>query len=138
MEIRITEVTEMHNDSYCVAGWCAALRRMVRPLPGGSNWTASLLQIHKIAPGATVRVTPTNLRLAGSYPHLTEDTAIDSTTIQLVSTGPEPWFAAGAPPYSLKLADAFEGHLSWNSIWQGNRQGAHVKPGVKARSLTLM
>ena len=33
MEILITDVTEMSGNNYCVAGWDAANKRMVRPLP---------------------------------------------------------------------------------------------------------
>ena len=52
MDILITDVTEMHASNYCVAGWDADGGRMIRPLPGGSNWTGHLLAAHGIQPGA--------------------------------------------------------------------------------------
>jgi hypothetical protein len=48
MDILITDVTEMHASNYCVAGWDADGGRMIRPLPGGSNWTGHLLAAHGI------------------------------------------------------------------------------------------
>jgi hypothetical protein len=33
MQIVITDVTEMHQGNYCVAGWCPKSEKMVRPLP---------------------------------------------------------------------------------------------------------
>jgi hypothetical protein len=38
MEILITDVTEMGGGNCCVAGWDVVAKRMVRPLPNGSNW----------------------------------------------------------------------------------------------------
>jgi hypothetical protein len=38
MKLLITEVTEMHGDHFCVAGWRADIGEMVRPLPNGGNW----------------------------------------------------------------------------------------------------
>lgn len=32
MDILVTDVTEMNGGHYCVAGWCAATKRMVRPM----------------------------------------------------------------------------------------------------------
>lgn len=46
MRLVITDVTEMHGGNYCVAGWNAQTDRMVRPLPNGANWTASIRLVH--------------------------------------------------------------------------------------------
>jgi len=35
MQILITDVTEMHQGNYCVAGWNLNAGTMVRPLPNG-------------------------------------------------------------------------------------------------------
>src|SRR5262245_9073350 len=48
MDILITDVTEMHAGNYCVAGWNASDGRMIRPLPGGSNWTGHLLAAFRL------------------------------------------------------------------------------------------
>ena len=56
MDILTTDVTEMHVGNYSVAGRDATDRRMIRPLPGGSNWTGHLLAVHGVQPGATIRV----------------------------------------------------------------------------------
>ena len=92
MDILITDVTEMHASNYCVAGWDAGGGRMIRPLPGGSNWTGHLLAVHSIQPGATIRVVTTGGQPNSAYPHRTEDTPVDAAKTGLVNTGPSPWF----------------------------------------------
>src|SRR5262245_54909272 len=49
----------MHAGNYCVAGWNATNGRMIRPLPGGSNWTGHLIAAPDVQPGATIRVANT-------------------------------------------------------------------------------
>jgi hypothetical protein len=68
-------------------------------------------------------------------PHRTEDTPIDPASINLISPSPEPWFGANAPPIAATLADAFEGNVRNNSVWNGCRQGVYVPAGVQTRSL---
>jgi hypothetical protein len=135
MRLLITDVTEMHRGNYCVAGWCAAQNRMVRPMLNGSSWTAPILAAYGITPGATIDVQPTGVSGNGTFPHRTEDTPIKLAGIDLVSPGPADWFGRAAPPATETLAEAFHDHVQHNSIWDGCRQGVHVPAGVKARSL---
>jgi hypothetical protein len=70
MDIVITEVTEMSSGNYCVAGWCPAQNRMVRPLPVGHNWSALQLEQYAIAPGASK---PRPHSLTTNYPSTPTD-----------------------------------------------------------------
>src|ERR1700732_5379447 len=135
MKLLITEVTEMHGGNFCVAGWRARTRAMVRPLPNGANWTAVLLAQHGVGPGATLSVRSNGMQPSGAYPHLTEDTPIDSASITLVSGGPGQWFGTGAPPAAAMLSEAFQGNVGNNSTWGVIFQGVHVPAGVSTRSL---
>lgn len=135
MTLLITDVTEMGAGNYCVAGWCAEQNRMVRPLPNGVNWPRSLLRSSGVAPGATVRVQPITKTLMSAYPHRTEDTPVDPSGIQVISSDPGPWFGPNAPPTALTLEEAFESQITYNSEWNNCRQGVHVPAGAKVRSL---
>jgi hypothetical protein len=55
MEILITDVTEMSGTNYCVAGWDATNKCMVRPLPGGTHWPQTLIAKHEIKPERYLR-----------------------------------------------------------------------------------
>lgn len=143
MRIVITDVTEMHQDDYCVAGWrpntsqIGIIRwmipsRMVRPLPNGGNWTGQLLARRQIVPGAMIGFRATGARPTGLYPHRTEDTPIDPDTIKLINQPPWQWFGTDAPPTAATLADAFGGHL------QKARKGAYVQDGTRVGSLAAV
>lgn len=67
----------MSTGNFCVAGWDVNQLRMVRPLPGGRNWTAALLAQYAVVPGALIEFSPTGVAHNSSYPHLTEDTQVD-------------------------------------------------------------
>lgn len=110
---------------------------MVRPLPGGANWTAGLLQQHGIAPGASIDVVRTGQH-ASSFPHHTEDTPIDRASIHHVSAGPINWFAAGAPPMQGTVSGAFAGHIARNSVWNNVQQGVYVPAGTHIGSLAAV
>lgn len=138
MRLLITDVTEMHGGNCCVAGWDAQAQRMVRPLPNGANWTAGLLQQHRVMPGATIDVTPTGQQHPGGFPHRTEDTHVDQATIQHVSAGPINWFAAGAPPTYRTVSAAFSGHIVYDRIWKSVRQGVYVPVGTQVGSLAAV
>jgi hypothetical protein len=138
MQIVITDVTEMHQGNYCVAGWCPKSEKMVRPLPNGTNWTAAQLAKYGIQPGATIQVTSSSSAPGGLYPHRTEDTPIDSGTVKLVSAGPKTWFGAGAPPLANSLAAAFRNHVQTTGVWNGARKGAYVQEGIQIGSLAAV
>jgi len=135
MELMITEVTEMRGNTYCVAGWCVAENRMVRPLPNGGNWPSHLLEIHGVVPGAIISVVQNGKPSHGEFPHLTEDMPIDPQQIELRSPSPSAWFGGNSPPTANQLASAFQGNLERNSVWNGCIQGAHVLQDSKCRSL---
>jgi hypothetical protein len=143
MRIVITDVTEMREDNYCVAGWrpnagrIGFLRwmmpsRMIRPLPNGGNWTAQLLARSQVAPGAMIEFRGTGARPTGFYPHLTEDTPIDPGRIKLLNQRLQDWFGADAPPTAATLTGAFGGHL------QKAKKGAYVQDRTRVGSLAAV
>lgn len=134
MRLIITDVTEMHGGNYCVAGWDHQAQRMIRPLPNGGNWTAGLLQQHGIAPGASIDVAPTGQQHSSSFPHRTEDTPIQISSIQRLNGNPVNWFT-GAPPAFSNVSDAFAGHVAHNNVWRNIRQGVYVPVGTQIGSL---
>jgi hypothetical protein len=113
MDILITEVTEMGPDNYCVAGWDAASKRMVRPLPNGGNWTASLVTQHGITAGKLISAEPLG-KANGSYPHLTEDARINPASIKTSEDVFSDWLGESAPQVSTSLSAGFDGHLQCN------------------------
>jgi hypothetical protein len=135
MKLVITEVTEMSAGNYCVAGWHVQSGRMVRPLPNGSNWTEALLHKYSVAPGAVLNFVQTGVAHHSVFPHHTEDMPVDAASITIASTTPGPWFGQSAPPCASTLADAFQGHVQHNSVWNGVFQGVHVPVGTQTRSL---
>ena len=138
MIILITDVTEMHQGNYCVAGWDAAAGRMIRPLPNGTNWTEPLLSAYGVQPGATIGVIPTGGQPAGSYPHRTEDTPINPGAIAHLNPGPLPWFGAGAPPLAPSLAASFQQSVQTTGTWNGALKGAYVQEGTQIGSLAAV
>jgi len=138
MQILITDVTEMHQGNYCVAGWNSNTGGMVRPLPNGSNWTGAQLAKYGIQPGATIQVTASGAAASGLYPHRTEDTPIDLASVKLVSAGSNAWFGAGAPPLAKTLAAAFQNRVQMTGVWNGARKGAYVQEGTQIGSLAAV
>jgi hypothetical protein len=138
MDILITDVTEMHAGNYWVAGWDTADDRMIRLLPGGSNWTEHLLAVHGVQPGATIRVVATGGQPNGVYPHRTEDTPVDAAKIGLVQAGPSPWFGGKAPPITDSLPVAFGQQIQTTGVWNGARKGAFVQEGAQIASLAAV
>jgi hypothetical protein len=94
LRILITDLTEMHGGNFCVAGWDAQGKRMIRPLPNGANWTDPLLQQYGVRPGATIDVIPTGTVHTGFFPHATEGTPIDRQNISLTSIRQDSEFRA--------------------------------------------
>jgi hypothetical protein len=138
MRLLITDVTEMHQGNYCVAGWCAAEARMIGPLPDGMNWTGPLLKAHGVTPGAVIEVTAGKTVSSGSYPHRTEDTPIDANTIKLVGSVSAPWFGSKAPPAATTIGTAFQGHLMTTGTWNGAKTGSYVPEGTQVGSLAAV
>lgn len=137
MDIVVTDVTEMQSGVYCVAGWDSRASRMVRPLPDGANWSADLLTKHGIIPGAKIHVVPKGTPI-GPFPHRTEDMAINSSEIEVLSGEFSDWMGQFAPPVSENLNAGFGGNLKWNSIINGAKKGVYVHQGVGCSSLTAI
>ena len=138
MRIIITEITEMHEGNYCLAGWEAQTQRMVRALPNGNNWTAGLLQKHEIGPGATFDMNANGQQHRSAYPHKTEDTPVDQATIHLVNATPINWLGTNAPPSHATVGGAFGGHLQHTGFWNGAWKGVHVAEAVQIGSLSAV
>ncbi len=137
MDLLITDVTEMDGGHYCIAGWDAAAKRMVRPLPNGKNWAAAMVVQYGIVPGTLISVTRRGAS-NGIFPHQSEDTPIDATSIKAEKGVFSDWLGDSAPQVAADLNAGFGGHLQWNSVWQGVRQGVHILPRVKCGSLVAI
>jgi len=134
MDVLITDVTEMGGGNYCVAGWDIDAKRMIRPLPGGSNWPAALLSRYGIAPGTVIRVNPHGTS-NGAFPHRTEDMPINVNSIAVLDRSFSEWIGPAAPAFSADMASGFSGNLQWKSVWEGIRQSVYVLPGTQSNSL---
>lgn len=110
ISIIVTDVTEMHSNMYCVAGWDQAAGRMVRPLPGGSNWPASAIGPDLITPGASLVVALTGAANS-SYPHRTEDTPVDVRNWQVGVRDQGEWLRRVASSASPTLSAMFDGQV---------------------------
>lgn len=137
MDILITDVTEMGGGTYCVAGWDVAAKRMVRPLPNGSNWSTALLGQHGIVAGRTIQVTQQGAT-SGIFPHRTEDVSVVPASINVGNGVFSDWLGESAPQAAADLSAGFGGHLRWNSVWNGVKQGVHTLPRVQCSSLVAV
>ncbi|WP_210160498.1 hypothetical protein, partial [Methylocystis parvus] len=104
MRILITDVTVMHNNMFCVAGWCAKEKRMIRPLLGGHHWTLDLIARLGIVPGVTLNVVPTGPTKTNFYPHSTEDQNIDPAKIEVVEQAFLDWLGPQRPRIDQSLS----------------------------------
>jgi hypothetical protein len=136
VEILITDVTEMSGGNYCVAGWDASNKRMMRPLPSGGHWPQALIAKHQIQPGTLLRAKPTGSG-TGALPHLTEDTPVDPMSISTNQSTPD-WIGANAPEVSPSISEAFSNSLQWNKVFRGVRQGVYVATGTLCSSLAAV
>ncbi|MEA2920191.1 MAG: hypothetical protein QOF07_154 [Bradyrhizobium sp.] len=136
MDVLITDVTEMNGNNYCVAGWNATNKRMVRPLPGGGHWPQALIAKYGIQPGTVLKANPLG-EPTGALPHLTEDTPIDPTSISTIQGSPD-WLGAGAPGVSTSISEAFNNSLKWNKVFGGVHQGVYVLKGTQCSSLAAV
>jgi hypothetical protein len=134
MELLITDVTEMVDQTYCIAGWDITANRMVRPLPNGSNWSSTLLGQHGIVTGRRIRVVPKGVS-NGIFPHRTEDSPIDPASIKAPNGVFSDWLGDSAPDVAADLEAGFAGLLKWNKVWNGVRQGVHTLPRAQCNSL---
>lgn len=110
MRIIVTDVTEMHNDHICVAGWCQEQNRMVRPLLAvGTHWDAKLGQPQLFWLGNEVEfnnMSPNNRGL----PHSREDLVANPLEVTRTLQGIE-LATALAPSESANVAAAFDNQI---------------------------
>jgi hypothetical protein len=137
MDILITDVTEMGQGTYCVAGWDTRAKRMVRPKPNGNNWAASLVEQHRVVPGRLISVEPRG-KPNGIYPHLTEDTPINPDSIKASEDVSSDWLGESAPQVATSLSTGFDSRLQWNKVWNGVKQGVYALPGAQCNSLVAV
>lgn len=126
MQILVTDLTDMQDGHYCVAGWDSDGLRMVRPLPDGRHWLHDLVTHNHVALGVTIQVTPTGRRHPGEFPHTTEDLDVDADSIRFIRRGPVRWFGQESPPTVATISEAFAGNVRCNSAFDGVQQGVHI------------
>ena len=134
LDILITDLTVMHGGVFCLAGWNFATNRMVRPLPGGNNWNAEVLQRLKISTGSIIRVVPEGNHTS-TLPHATEDMRILENEISVHSHDYSDWLELdNAPILYGSINDAFDNNIDlgrkWNSAYK-----VSVAEGVNCKSL---
>ena len=135
MKILITDVTYMkEGGSLCLAGWDAANRRMVRPLPKGNHWNPSTVHQFGIAPGVTILVEPKGVS-PRDYPHRIEDQPIDPDSIKIAEPHFTDWTGAKGPYANAFVAEAFKDKVARNSEYRSVWQGVHVAAGTHCPSL---
>ncbi len=138
MKLLITDLTEMGGGRCCVAGWCASEGRMVRPLPGGQNWTGPNIASGRVEPGAWLRVEPVAIPRSGAYPHLSEDTPIDAGAVSRVAGPSVDWTGDGSPPSYSNVQEAFDRNVQVHRTYRGTKKGAFVPKGTQVRSLSAI
>ena len=86
--------------------------------------------------GTVLKAKPTGAA-TGAFPHLTEDTPIDSTSISTTQSSPD-WLGTTAPEVSLSIGEAFSNSLQWNKVFRGVHQGVYVPTGTQCSSLAAV
>lgn len=135
MRLLITDLTEMGEGMRCVAGWDIDNHRMVRPLPGGSNWSTQLIQAHQLSPGVIVEFTQTVNKHPGSFPHTTEDTEVLEDQIAVVDRGSVDWVGNDGPNAATTLQAAFGGAVQNTGQFAGAKKGLYITAGTEVCSL---
>ncbi len=126
LNIIISDFTYM-TDSYCIAGWSPAERKMRRLMLNGHHWSedaAKKVEGHSCIQVETLPISPKEGR---DYPHKTEDTWINEDIV--------PLYKYDSP---ADLAYELEPSLSKNiqSIFGGNlKENTYVLPSSHCASL---
>jgi hypothetical protein len=111
-QVIITDLTEMSTGNYCVAGWDWEHQRMVRLLTRyGGNWTNQYVGQTGLWHRRLVRFQPVAMPPGGSFPHATEDTRIDETSMQIFPR-PDHWRTTILQSESPNIDAVFGGLLS--------------------------
>ncbi|MDP3739035.1 MAG: hypothetical protein Q8R02_16695 [Hyphomonadaceae bacterium] len=133
MKLAITEVTNMRESRRCVGAWNVDTGRMVRPLPNGENWTKALIDKFSIAAGTIIECEAKG-RHVSSYPHKTEDTPIDASSVKYLKHKFTEWSGANAPTSRARVSTAFLNNVVFGSEFSGFKK-AYVPEGTKCSSL---
>jgi hypothetical protein len=133
-QVIITDLTEMSTGRYCVAGWDWAHQRMVRLLPRfGDAWTNRYVEQTGLWHRRLVQFQPVVMPLGGEFPHATEDTRIDETTMQIFPR-PNHWRTTILQSESQNIDAIFGNHLNQGVVGQ-IRKSPFVPPGTPCSSL---
>lgn len=134
MQILITDVTEMKDDTFCVAGWNADEKRMVRPLPGKKNWPGDLLRRHAVKPGAVIACNAMPQKPNSDLPHVTEDTWVYADSVRKVRQVKD-WCVLDGLGRAETVSNAFADLLEDSGAFDGARKGVYVPSGAQTASL---
>ena len=133
-EILITDLTEMSSGNYCVAGWDWQSQRMVRLLTRhGGNWTAMHVGQTGLWHRRLVRFQSEAMPQGGAFPHATEDTRINETTMQTFPRLND-WRQKFLQSESPDVDSIFAGNLNQVPVGQ-TRRSPFVLPGSTCASL---
>ena len=136
MQLLITEITELYDRHFCLAGWCPQTSQMIRPLPNGKFWTNTLL--NSLAPGQLIDIRASRKQLDSTFPHSTEDTPILSSPIKRLATIPDPWFGPQAPKTAPTITAAFGGTVTVTPSRTRFQKGAYVSLNSQTNSLAAI
>jgi hypothetical protein len=120
LDIIVTDVT-IWGDRNCVAGWCWAQNRMIRPLPNyGEFWAGQYAGPHLFQLGNIVRIAPLlDAPLRRGLPHSRED-VITASVPQLVGQVSSNNLAeALSPSVSPTILSIFGGQMHDNYVDEG-------------------
>lgn len=77
VRIIVSDVTYMHGDAICVAGWSETDQRMIRPLQSaGQHWPKEMAGQDRFWPGNVIEFAPSDKRNSRGLPHRNEDTIV--------------------------------------------------------------
>jgi hypothetical protein len=130
----ITDLTEMSTGNYCVAGWDWEHQRMVRLLTrNGGNWSSAYVGQTGLWHRRLVRFVPVVMPQGGLYPHATEDTRIDETTMRTFPR-PDHWRTTILQSESPNVDAVFGQRLNDGVLGQ-IRKSPYVPPNTNCASL---
>lgn len=120
MDILLTEVTMMKDRKVCVAAWCPAESRMVRPLSGtGQYWSEADARPGLLWPGNMLRVEPTGEPGGRGLPHSREDMVIRHQVAIVGQLKDADLLHALRTSESISVLDLFAGRFRWPKFVDG-------------------
>ena len=133
-QVIITDLTEMSTGNYCVAGWDWEHQRMVRLLTiYGGNWTNRYVGQTGLWHRRLVQFQPVAMPAGGAFPHATEDTRIDETSMKSFPR-PNHWRTTILQSESPDIDAVFSGLLN-PGVSDQIRKSPYVLPNSQCESL---